>query len=262
MFRLTREVRFAINLQPDDQLTGKPTNSHGGFPSLTGLGHHFALRVSLTGALDPSSQYLRNIKDIDDVVRKHGIDIVAHAVHRQLPATTLPILLMNDLHGSWPGTKLDRLELLLSPFLSVGCITSEQPMVRLSQTFEFSAAHRLHNPDLSDEQNRQTFGKCNNPLGHGHNYQVQVTLIGRPDSNGLLIHIPSFEKIVAETVIDRFDHKFLNLETEEFRETIPSVENITRIIFGLLKPRFATDHTKLAGVTVWETPKTWCEYTE
>ncbi len=142
-------------------------------------------------------------------------------------------------------------------------------MVRLSQKFEFSATHRLHNPALSDDENCRLYGKCNNPHGHGHNYEVQVTLRGSPTSaTGLLLDVPAFERIVAATVIDRFDHKNLNVELPEFRDgpdgrgLIPSVENIAMTIYRLLKPRFTDAGAQLASVTVWETPKTWCEYSE
>lgn len=135
-------------------------------------------------------------------------------------------------------------------------------MVRLSQKFEFSATHRLHNPALSEEENREIFGKCNNPHGHGHNYEVQVTLSGRPDDGGALIDVPRFEQIVAETVIDRFDHRNLNIELPEFQALIPTVENIAMTIYKLLKPRFQGQRAALAAVTVWETPKTWCEYSD
>ena len=136
-------------------------------------------------------------------------------------------------------------------------------MIRLTRQYGFSASHRLHSPRLSDEENRQSFGKCNNPAGHGHNYEVQVTLAA-PDtpSPGLLAKLPQFESTVGRVVIDRFDHKNLNEEVDEFRELIPTVENIAMVIFRLLKPHLAQPGTKLAAVTVWETPKTWCEYSE
>lgn len=263
MFRLSREVRFAINAVPDDQLAGAAAaNAYAGFPSLTGLGHCFTLAVTLQGELDPASQYVRNIKDIDDVVRQQAIPAIDRHVRRQTFGVVVVRELFAMLRAAWAGATLHELSLSLSPFLSCAVRHPEPHMVRLSQKFEFSASHRLHNPTLSDPENRQTFGKCNNPHGHGHNYQVQVTLAGEPDENGLLIAIPAFERIVAETAIDRFDHKNLNVELPEFREVIPSVENIARAIYRLLKPRFADSHGKLAGVTVWETPKTWCEYSE
>ncbi len=135
-------------------------------------------------------------------------------------------------------------------------------MVRLCQKFEFAASHRLHCPTMSDEENARTFGKCNNPHGHGHNYEVQVTLAGEPDENGSVVDIPRLERLVQQAVIDRFDHKNLNVELPEFAALIPSVENIAMTIYRLLRPRVGEVGAKLAGVTVWETPKTWCEYSE
>ena len=135
-------------------------------------------------------------------------------------------------------------------------------MTRYSEKFEFAASHRLHSTQLSDEQNRECFGKCNNPAGHGHNYEVQVTLVGGPDSRGVLMEIPAFEQVVNETVIERFDHKNLNAEVTEFKELVPTVENIARVIYRLLAPVLKRGATRLASVTVWETPKTWCEYFE
>lgn len=259
MFRLTREVRFTIDPRQPAQIA--VTNGYGGYPSQTGFGNYFALRVTLEGELQPDTGYLRNIKEIDEVIRREGIAILAQAMRGGDGATAVPVGLFAKLRGGWPGASLDQIDLSLTPFLSVGCLAKEYPMVRLSQKFEFSAAHRLHNPAMSDAENRQAFGKCNNPLGHGHNYELQVTLVGTPDTGGRLIAVPAFEQIVADAVIDRFDHKFLNTEVAEFRELNPSVENIAKVIYGLLKPRFAGP-ARLAGVTVWETPKTWCEYSE
>ena len=133
---------------------------------------------------------------------------------------------------------------------------------RLSQKFEFSASHRLHNPTLSEEENKKSFGKCNHPNGHGHNYEVQVTLKGKPNANGLLVDVPAFEKIVQAYAIEKVDHKNLNLDVEEFKTLIPTVENIAMTIYRLLKNRFTGIGADLASVTVWETPKTWCEYSE
>lgn len=266
MFRLTREVRFAVNALPDHQLGGggRATNSFAGFPSLTGLGHFFTLQITLSGEPDARSQYLRNIKEVDRVARELAIPTVTHRVMtaRFGGGANTTLLLFNQLRDAWPGATLDAVRLGLSPFLAYSVLAREHPMVRLSQRFEFSATHRLHNPDLSDDENRDTFGKCNNPHGHGHNYEVQVTLAGVPDENGLIIDVPRFERIVQAAVIERLDHRHLNVEVPEFRELIPSVENIAMTIHRLLKPRLAEAGANLASVTVWETPKTWCEYAE
>ena len=267
MFCLTREVRFAINSPEDGPRPDKPSNSYAGFPSLVGWGRYYALRVSVTGALDRDSQYLINIKRIDALVREHAIPLVRSAAlsaagHQ--PPTLLVPAVFDELRRTLPpGTVLHGISLSLSPFLSYGCLASELPMVRLSQKFEFSATHRLHNPALSDEENCRTYGKCNNPPGHGHNYEVQVTLKGKPKPGGVLLDVPAFERIVAATVIDRLDHKNLNVEVPEFREgLIPSVENIAMTIYRMLNPKFADAGAQLASVTFWETPKTWCEYAE
>lgn len=133
-------------------------------------------------------------------------------------------------------------------------------MVRFSQKFEFSAAHRLHNPALGPAENAALFGKCNNPHGHGHNYELEVTLRGPPDAGGQLMPVHILEEIVMSSVIQKFDHKFLNVEVPEFAQLNPTVENIAKTIYDLLRPRLRQAQAELASVTVWETPKTWCEY--
>jgi hypothetical protein len=118
-FRLTREVRFAINRdgRPDTPVT----NSYAGYPTLVGFGQFFTLQVTLSGELDSSTQYLINIKRIDAVVREKAIDVVASAVRAE-PQKTPPALLAalwGVLRDAWAGVKLDALKLCLSPFLSV-----------------------------------------------------------------------------------------------------------------------------------------------
>lgn len=261
MFRLTREVRFAVNSSPDTQLENKPTNSHGGYPSLTGLGVYLTARVTLAGDLDPASSYLENIKQIDAVVREH-LPALNEKIRAGDSAVRAVALLKSVCAERW-SERFESVSMSLSPFLEVSAHRAEVPMIRLSQKFEFSASHRLSNPKFTDEQNRATFGKCSNPNGHGHNYELKVTLAGEPDRvDGILAEMPAFERVVAEAVVDRFDHKNLNVDVPEFRELNPSVENITRVIYKLLEPKFCETGVKLASVTVWETPKTWCEYSE
>jgi 6-pyruvoyltetrahydropterin/6-carboxytetrahydropterin synthase len=265
MFRLSREVRFAVNATAAPSAIAPPANAYAGHPPITGLAHYFALAVTVAGDLDPDSSYLLNIKDIDQEVRRRAIPLVEQIVRtrpRAFGHATL-VELFAVLKDAWPAARVEELRLALSPLTSLSILAKELPMTRLSQKFEFSASHRLHNPALPDDVNRATYGKCNNPHGHGHNYELQVTLAGTPAGDtGLLADVPTFEQTVARTVIDRFDHKNLNVEVPEFRDLIPSVENIARVIYRLLKPKLETGSTRLASVTVWETPKTWCEYSE
>jgi len=263
MFRLTRDVRFAVNLPPNDLPQKTPTNTYAGYPSLNGLGHFFFLQITFAGQLDPATKFLQNIKMMDALAREKCIPLAERALReKQNNPTQLLHAMFNAMKNPAPGAALDSMKMYLSPFLSVAAVSSELPMTRLSQKFEFSASHRLFNPKFSDEENLKTFGKCSNPHGHGHNYELQVTLRGRPNEKGLLMDIPTFENIVRDAVITRFDHKNLNVEVPEFKNSLPTVENIAATIYGMLKPKLQTDSTSLASVTVWETPKTWCEYSE
>jgi len=263
MFRLTREVRFAVNLHDPNPPQTIPTNTYAGYPSLTGPGHFFALEVTFAGQIDPATNFLQNIKMMDALVREKCIPLATRAVREKHDNPSQLILDMFDvLKNPAPNATLDSLRLNLSPFVSLSAFSSELPMTRLSEKFEFSASHRLFNPSFSDDQNLKTFGKCSNPHGHGHNYELQVTLRGRANEKGLLIDIPAFERIVAENVIKRFDHKNLNVEVPEFKDAIPTVENIAATIYHILKPKLQSNSSSLASVTVWETAKTWCEYSE
>jgi 6-pyruvoyltetrahydropterin/6-carboxytetrahydropterin synthase len=210
------------------------------------------MQVTLEGETDRESCYLRNIKEIDQVVRERclGLNFNLHEV-------------FDCLRDAWPGATLHSVTVCLTPFLCATQLASEFGMyTRLSQKFEFSASHRLHNPELPEDVNRKVFGKCNNPNGHGHNYEVQVTLRGKPNESGLIVDVPAFERVVQEHAVERLDHKNLNLDVPEFAELIPTVENIAMVIYRMLKDRFTSIGADLASVTVWETPKTWCEYSE
>src|SRR5262249_14654112 len=154
-----------------------------------------------------------NIKDIDDAVRRIAIPIVASAVREGRSPVDALHGVSGAIRDAWDGAVVEELKLSLSPFLSLTQRTEESPMLRFSQKFEFSASHRLFNRDCDEAENRRIFGKCSNPNGHGHNYELQVTLAGNGDGiGGVLRSMPDFERIVGEAVIDRFDHKNLNLD--------------------------------------------------
>ena len=129
----------------------------------------------------------------------------------------------------------------------------------LCETFEFAAAHRLHLATLSDEANRALFGKCNNPNGHGHNYRIEVAA-AIPMGGAGEFGFAAMQKVVAREVMERFDHKHLNLDCPEFRQLNPSVENIAQVCHDLLKPAIAAQGATLRFVRVWETDKTSCRY--
>ena len=100
----------------------------------------------------------------------------------------------------------------------------------------FNSAHRLHNPNWSDEKNISFYGKCNNPNYHGHNYDLEVTVIGEVDQeSGYLIDMKTLSDLIKAEVLDKFDHKNLNLDIDYFKKVIPSAENISVFIYNILR---------------------------
>jgi len=109
-------------------------------------------------------------------------------------------------------------------------------MVYLTRRYRFSAGHRLHNDALSAEENRRVYGKCNNPNGHGHNYLLEITVAGAIDpATGMVFDLAALDGIVAERVIEKLDHKNLNLDMENFRTRVPTTENLCLEIYKLLR---------------------------
>jgi 6-pyruvoyltetrahydropterin/6-carboxytetrahydropterin synthase len=123
----------------------------------------------------------------------------------------------------------------------------------------FNAAHRLHNPDWSEEKNREVFGLCNNANYHGHNYELEVKVTGEVDpETGYLIDLKVLKDVIREKVEKRFDHKNLNLDTEEFKELNPTAENICYVIWKILKENL--DERYDLTVRLYETPRNYVEY--
>lgn len=123
----------------------------------------------------------------------------------------------------------------------------------------FNAAHRLHNMDWSDEKNMAVFGKCNNPNYHGHNYELIVKVVGVPDAaTGYVIDTKILSNIIQQEVIEKFDHKNLNLDTVEFKQLNPTAENIVIVIYNLLRPHIAMDKELI--ITLYETEKNFVQY--
>ncbi len=121
----------------------------------------------------------------------------------------------------------------------------------------FNAAHRLHNPAWSDEKNREVFGLCNNPNYHGHNYELEVKVMGEVDP-GYLIDLGYLRDLIKEEVEHRFDHKNLNLDTDIFRDLNPTAEHICYVIWKLLRARLEPKYD--LAVRLYETPRNFVEY--
>jgi 6-pyruvoyltetrahydropterin/6-carboxytetrahydropterin synthase len=123
----------------------------------------------------------------------------------------------------------------------------------------FNAAHRLFNPAWDDKTNTQVFGKCALPNYHGHNYELIVKITGEPDERtGYVMDMKEVSDLVKQEIIERFDHKNLNLDTEEFKNLNPTAENIAIVIYELLRPHIVKE--KDLQIRLYETPRNFVEY--
>jgi 6-pyruvoyltetrahydropterin/6-carboxytetrahydropterin synthase len=123
----------------------------------------------------------------------------------------------------------------------------------------FNAAHRLSVPGWTDEQNFQKFGKCSNPHYHGHNYDLVVKVIGKPDpQTGYVINLSDLSSIIQNHVLAKFDHKNLNLDTKEFAQLNPTAENIVYVIYEILRKEL--DDSLELSVRLYETERNFVEY--
>lgn len=301
--RLRRKTRFAIR-------PGRPTgdapptrgvNGYAGSPPMVGIAPYAECTVECVGEPDPTSGYLINIKKLDDAVHERVRPLLEAACGTmdppgiRHPSSELGCVLAEALAGLGNGlpVRVIGLTLGLSPYHAVSMMTDPDattkgslpdpaptPTATVSLRFDFAASHRLHVSSWDEATNRDYFGKCNNPNGHGHNYQIEVRvavpspLLGRFPTDAL-------ERVVNETIITRFDHKHLNLDTEEFADRgglNPTVENITRVCYDLLAGPVAELGSNISGcgedqrenaeavgvslrsVRVWETDRTSSEY--
>ncbi|MBC7863493.1 MAG: 6-carboxytetrahydropterin synthase [Bacteroidia bacterium] len=123
----------------------------------------------------------------------------------------------------------------------------------------FNAAHRLYNPKWSNEKNDEIFGLCNNPNFHGHNYDLIVKVTGYVDAEtGYVIDLKLLSDIIKEKVTDRYDHRNLNLDFEEFKTLNPTAENIARVIYELLRSEINSELD--LKIILYETPRNFVEY--
>lgn len=237
---------------------------------MRGLGAFYELVVGCRGTVSEVPGYLINIKEIDRAVRSALVPVLQTALSTQdagsprEPGELLPTLLQllhEPLHGL-----VATLRWKLTPYYSVEMATAATDTVLLRQKFDFCAAHRLNVASLSADENRRLFGKCNDPSGHGHNYQFEPCVAVKLGSSGKQpFSMAELERLADEAVVQRFDHKNLNVDTAEFRDgkgLNPSVENIARVCFELLDAALKRSGAgaSLKSVTAWESDRTCCTY--
>jgi len=281
VIELRRLVRLVFN--PDvpggaaapEAFTGP--NGYAGKPTPRGLARFYEFEVACRGEPDAQTGYLINIQDVDRAVRERVAPMVAEAC-RDRPWTD-PASMIGALGEALAGAlpvRLAWIRWLVTPTFSVEVAMTEHgtasDAVVIRQKFDFAAAHRLHDPNRSEAENRALFGKCNNPNGHGHNYQIEPAVAVRSGGN-----VPSrftladLERLTDEAVLEAFDHTNLNLDTDAFGPggLNPSVEHIARVCYERLHAAieaagFRTEgpgvEAELRSVRVWETDRTSATY--
>ena len=270
MVYLTRKTRFsALHRFRVPELDDEENFQRFGRASLPhGHGHDFLVEVTVGGRIDPAHGMVVNISDLKPLLERE----VVQPFDGQMLTSQHPLLA-----GRQPSVDVlarllwDRLEIALerqriparleSVLLRQSRRTAaecrregEEPMVTLTRTYEFAAAHRLDTARLTEDENRELFGKCNNPAGHGHNYLLEVTVGGIADpSTGMLLDPRDLDRAVNEQVVERYDHRHLNYDLPEFQELIPTSENLVRVIWERLEPALPTGSLK--RVVVRETDR-------
>ena len=133
-------------------------------------------------------------------------------------------------------------------------------MIYLTRRERFCAAHRMFRQDWSDEQNQKVFGKCSNPNWHGHNYILWVTIKGEPSSHGFVMNINILKRIILEKVVNKIDHKNINLEVGFMEGKVATTENLAVAIWDELKPAIEKEGALLHCVKIEETENNSIEY--
>ncbi|MFA9478605.1 6-carboxytetrahydropterin synthase [Phycisphaerales bacterium AB-hyl4] len=270
MLELTRTVRFCLDEAADPSIwASAKDNTYSAWPAMRGLGRYYEISVTCRGEADPQTGYFLNIKHIDEAVREYALPDLAGLLTGPTPASAIPMgelmqRMVNQLYEPLRDTVAE-LTLHLTPRYALSIRSDDMEHVIVRQQYEFSAAHRLHVPELSDAENREVFGKCNNPAGHGHNYRLEVAVRAPIDPGGRVLDVDELDQTVARHVIDKLDHKHLNHDVPAFKDLNPSVEHISQVIWQMLASAVgplgpAEGAVVLEEVRVWETEKTVCTY--
>lgn len=241
--KLTRRVAFSAghrywlsSLSPEEN-----KRLFGPWASPYNHGHNYILDVTTEGQLNPANGMVVNIKTIDDILKRDVVaqfdqrsinDEIPYFADRSTSLENLASYIWHQLKGLPAEAELARIRLEEMPTLWVELTKTAMTLTR---TYEFAASHRLHNPALPQSENDELYGKCNNPAGHGHNYILEVTVQGEPDpKTGFLCDLGQLDAVVNKEVVDRYDHKNLNVDLPEFEGRMTTSEIVVQEIWDRL----------------------------
>ncbi len=247
-------------------------------PGETGRGHDYLVELTVGGEINPRTGMVVNIKDVDAVLKAQVVqpmngklldeDFSLFQDTPPTPENLVRFVWEQCAYALLPEGRLAHVTLwptaTLKAELSRMPLELETPLLFVTRLYDFSASHRLHSSALPDAENAEIFGKCNWENGHGHNYEVEVTLTGDPNpATGQLWDGACLDRIVKEQVLDPYDHKHLNYDAADFRDLNPTSENLTVVIWNNLSRRLdreATHGARLYRVAVRETARNFFEY--
>jgi 6-pyruvoyltetrahydropterin/6-carboxytetrahydropterin synthase len=283
--RMTRRVGFSSGHRYWNPGLSADENRDlfGSWASPFSHGHNYFLEVTVDGEVDRSTGMLVNIKRLDDLLKQRivsnfdgkSINDEIPAFHHRAPSVEnlleyIKTSLVRDPDGdriaisSTAGgdftqeIRLTTLRLEETPLFFGELAVSDNAMT-LTRIYEFAASHRLHSPDLSESENLALFGKCNNPAGHGHNYVLEVTVSGDVDSQtGMLVDLGKLDEAVQRCVLDRYDHRNMNVDIPELAGKITTSEVVATAIFDQLEGRLPA---RLEKVKLFETARNAFEVT-
>lgn len=210
-------------------------------------GHNYVLWVTAEGEVDPTTGMVVNIKWIDDVLKERVIrpfdqksinDEIPEFIDRSSSIENLLTYFADKLQQLPGDAKLIHLKLEEHPLLygELDLTTPHGPMISITRIYEFAASHRLNTDELPHEENVRLYGKCNHINGHGHNYVLEVTVSGTPDPvTGMLADLGQLDSVVEERILNRYDHRNLDLDVEELAGKVTTSEVVAREIFTQLE---------------------------
>ncbi|MBQ28146.1 MAG: 6-pyruvoyl tetrahydropterin synthase [Nitrospiraceae bacterium] len=236
---------------------------------LHGHGHNYLLEVSVGGPVNAVTGMVLNMYDL-----KHILEIVLSEFdHKDLDRDTpyftttiatpenLALVLSKRIASHLQWAYLERVRLFEDEDLYVDYPNNngrQMNTVFLTRRYHFSAAHRLHTDRLSPEKNKEIFGKCNNPNGHGHNYTIEITICGQPHQDtGTIYNLPHLDQVVNDTIVKRFDHQHINYDPA-FRDTTTTGENLLVLMWDLLSKEIPVETLYKVGLI--ETRDNYFEY--
>lgn len=267
MLQATRRFEFsaAHRYWRDDWSAEENERAFGKGTSQYGHGHNYTLDVSISGALDPRTGMVMNMTELKALVNevleefdhKHLNEDTPYFTE-QLPTTENIVRVLWRLIAARLPSEARLTHLRLYEMNDLWADYDGADETGFARAYTFAAAHRLHAPALSDEENRAIYGKCNNPNGHGHNYTVEVSVAGPVDSaTGMVIDLVTMD-LKVRAVLDQMDFQHLDRELAAFADKPSTAENIVVYLWNELAPRFKGH---LRQLKLWETRKNIFEYT-